>query len=364
MSLQANTTVSLRTETSPKVASGFIIGPIADSLLIIGAPLVALVIAMPLYALPPSNFAFSILGETADARQVFVLSFIMAHLFLVFFRSHANLEIFRAYPIRFTVVPLGLLFATALSPWIMGIVGVVAVWWDVYHSSLQTFGFGRIYDAKKKNSPMAGRRLDFWLNLVLYTGPVLAGVNFAKHLDASCESMQFLAAKPSAISALILQEGPVYLTSHQRYLSVAVLMIGVPYLVYYIYSYYRLQQQGYQVSSQKFWLLVITGSVSIYVWGFCTFLDAFWIMNFFHALQYFAIVGFTEKSNLARLFRVERFAFGKALAIVWVVAICFLYGIWAGYYSTGPWMNGVVLTTSIMHFWYDGFIWSVKKKQV
>ena len=38
---------------------------------------------------------------------------------------------------------------------------------------------------------------------------------------------------------------------------------------------------------------MITGCVSIYAWGFRSFIDAFWVMNFFHALQYFAIVLFT-----------------------------------------------------------------------
>ena len=64
----------------------------------------------------------------------------------------------------------------------MGVVGVLAVWWDVYHSSLQTFGFGRIYDAKVKNNPTTGRRLDYWMNLFLYLGPVLAGAHFADHI--------------------------------------------------------------------------------------------------------------------------------------------------------------------------------------
>jgi hypothetical protein len=361
-SLSANAGRNVATRASAR--SGFIIGPVADSLLIIGAPLVALVIALPLFALPRSVFKVSILGEPADARQVFVLTFILAHLVLVYFRSHANGNIFRTYPFRFTVVPIGLVVATALSPWIMGIAGVIAVWWDVYHSSLQTFGFGRIYDARQKNGPDAGRRLDYWMNLLIYTGPVLGGVHFAEHVQSSCESLQFLSGQQSLAGDLLLRRGPAYLTTNQWWLSVTVLSLGLPFIAYYMYSYFRLQQQGYHVSWQKCWLLAITGSVSIYVWGFCTIIDAFWVMNFFHALQYFAIVGFTEQTNLARLFRLDRYTFGKGLALTWVVAICFLYGLWAGYYATGVWMNGIVVTTSIMHFWYDSFIWSVKRKQI
>ena len=163
-------TASLPSSSSAPAKSGFIIGPVADSLFIIGAPLVALFVALPLFSAGPALFRTTILGEKTDARQVFIVSFILAHIVMVFFRSHANLNIFWTHPVRFTVVPLTLFVATAMSTWV---VGIVAVWWDVYHSSLQTFGFGRIYDAKLKNDPAAGRRLDYWMNIVLYLGPVL-----------------------------------------------------------------------------------------------------------------------------------------------------------------------------------------------
>ncbi len=115
----------------------------------------------------------------------------------------------------------------------------------------------------------------------------------------------------------------------------AVLGLGIPFLVYYVAAYYHFARQGYRVSWQKVILLVITGSVSVYVWGFRSFFDAFWVMNFFHALQYFAIVFHTEKSNLVRLFRVERLAVGAGLMLIWIVALTFAYGFWAAQYANG-----------------------------
>ena len=47
------------------------------------------------------------------------------------------------------------------SSWVMVSVSVLATFWDVYHSALQTFGFARIYDRKLGNDPTVGRRLDF-----------------------------------------------------------------------------------------------------------------------------------------------------------------------------------------------------------
>ena len=344
--------------------SGYIIGPVCDSLFIIGAPILAVLVVIPLHLVPDSRFGYPIHGVTRDLRQVFISSFIAAHLVLVFFRSHANADIFRRYRFRFTVVPAALLIGTILSPWILGAVGVVTVWWDVYHSSLQTFGFGRIYDAKQRNDSQAGRSLDYWMNLFLYTGPVLAGVHFMDHVRQSRSQLTFLMADHSAFSVWLLDKIPIYLEQNQTYLTTTVLAIGLPFLAYYVFSYYRLYQRGYHVSWQKVWLLVVTGGVSIYVWGFTRILDAFFVMNFFHALQYFAIVWFTEHRNLTRVLRLDRFSFGKGLALMWIVILCFLYGFWAEYHITGVWSAGLALTVAIMHFWYDGFIWSVSKRQV
>jgi len=344
--------------------SGYIIGPVCDSIFIIGAPILAVLVVIPLSIPSRSSFDYSLHGVTYDLRQVFIGAFIAAHLVLVFFRSHINAEVFRRHRFRFTVVPAALLIGTALSPWILGLVGVVTVWWDVYHSSLQTFGFCRIYDAKQRNNPAAGRRLDYWMNLFLYTGPILAGVHFMDHVRTSRSQLTFLMADRGDLSTLLLEKIPGYLEQNQTYLSMAVLAVGLPFLIYYLVSYYRLYREGYHVSWQKVSLLCATGSVSIYAWGFTRILDAFFVMNFFHALQYFAIVWFTEQKNMTRAFRLNRFSFGKGLALSWIVILCFLYGLWIEHHVTGTWGTGLGLTVAIMHFWYDGFIWSVSKKHV
>ncbi len=363
--LNSGTSVPTAPSAAPSIKSGFIIGPWADAILIIGAPILALLIAAPLYVLPASQFDVATRTKTLDLRQVLITVFINAHLFLVFFRSHANQNIFQLYPLRFTVVPLSLFLLGAFSPAALIVLGMATVWWDVYHSSLQTFGFGRIYDAKQKNDAQAGRSLDYWMNLLVYTGPVLAGAHFIDHLAITTETMRHIPVESGTLMELFAQRTPDFLKQHQGTMAAIILAVGVPFVLYYLYSYYRLAQQGYRVSWQKVWLMIITSTVSIYCWGFRSFIDAFWVMNFFHALQYFAIVIFTEKRNLARFFRIEWFAYGWALAAFWVISVSLLYGLWAGYCAEEDgWSMSLVVTTSIMHFWYDGFIWSVNKKQV
>jgi hypothetical protein len=356
--------VKPRISSSERPGSGFIISPVADLFFIIGAPLVTLIIGSLLFSLPTSSFTVAIHERNVDLRQVFVAVFVNAHLFLVFFRSHANPAIFRMYPFRFIAVPLGMVVLGAMSPAVLGIMGLVGIWWDVYHSSLQTFGFGRIYDSKQKNDATAGRELDYLMNLLVYLGPVLAGAHFVDHLKIGVPHLDFLAMQESSLNDLLTNRTPAYLEQHQEYLAAAILAISVPFVMYYFYAYYQLMQQGYLVSWQKVWLMVITSSVSIYCWGFHSFIDAFWVMNVFHALQYFAIVAFAEGRNLTQLFHLCRFRFGGTLAILWAISFSLLYGLWSWAFASGDWFVSMALTTSIMHYWYDGFIWSVKKKQV
>ena len=129
--------VAAEADARPKPKSGFTIGPVADSVFIIRRPALGAAGRAASLQLPESVCQAPILGKPVDLRQAFLISFIMAHLVLVFFRGHANASIFWTHPIRFTVVPLALFVSMVSSFWIFGLVGVLGVWWDVYHFSLQ-----------------------------------------------------------------------------------------------------------------------------------------------------------------------------------------------------------------------------------
>ena len=74
-------------------------------------------------------------------------------------------------------------------------------------------------------------------------------------------------------------------------------------------------------------------------------------MNFFHSLQYFALVWHAEKAQVR--------------ALPWFFAAAAAYGVWGQFLGQSSHAAmSALLTVSIMHFWYDGFIWSVKRKQI
>lgn len=349
--------MSNTTTPAPIVRSGYIVTPVYDGLFFIGSPILALIIGIAISGTPWSNERISVFGHRGSFTHIFIGAFIMAHLVIVFFRSHANTAILRQYPLRFSLVPVALLAAMLSSKWILVAVSVLATWWDVYHSSLQTFGLGRIYDAKAGNHPQVGRRLDIMLNILLYAGPILAGATLMDHVNDFNEF--------SEVGSVFFTSIPAYVESNRRFLTWAVTAVSIPFFAYYVWAYVQHHRQGYRVSFQKMALLVSTGVCSVYTWGFNTFGEAFFIMNFFHAFQYFAIVWWSEQKTMIRLFRLGGLPYGKPLALMLFLLIGFGYGLWAEVSDVdNQWAMSVVLTVAIMHFWYDGFIWSVRKRQV
>ncbi len=340
-----------------KQPSRYIVGPVYDWLLFLLPPVIALALGLLISGTAFADNEFDFYGYDVSWSSLLIGVFIHAHLVIVFFRSHGNPRIRALYPFRFLAVPVLLYAAMMSSMWVLISVSVLTTFWDVYHSGLQTFGFARIYDRKCGNDPNAGRTLDWCLNNLLYAGPILAGATMIDHFE-DLEKFEDLGT--TFFSAV-----PAFMESHQRYYARALLAFGTLFLLYYVFAQWRLHRRGHEISRLKVYLLASTGLCSIYSWGFNSWGEAFFIMNFFHALQYFGLVWATEKRNLMRLFRVEGLRLGKPIALALFLGLACAYGVWVEALDAGiEWLWSVTLVVSIMHFWYDGFIWSVRKRQV
>ncbi len=339
--------------------NGYIVSPFYDSLFFLYSPLLALFLGYCIGYTPSLRQPWVIGGGIERFSDTAIGVIIYAHLFLVFFRSHGNTKIFRIYKIRFTLVPLILFLACWKSIHVMVLTALVATWWDVYHSSLQTFGLGRIYDSRAGNDAQAGRRLDYFFNLLLYAGPILGGAVLMDHLN---EFKEF--AKPE-VHWMFFASVPAWVAPRATYFTYFVLAIALPFLFYFVWSYWKLHKQGYKISPQKVTLYVVTSIVSVVAWGFNSFGQAFLIMNFFHAWQYFAIVWWSENKNITQVLGVSKLRFGKGLTFFIVFGTAIGYGLWTSSFNgRQPALFAITMVVSIMHFWYDGFIWSVRKKQI
>lgn len=337
--------------------SAYIVGPCYDWLLFLAPPLLALVIGVAISGSAFADETFAWSGWEVTWSGLLIGVFIHAHLVLVFVRSHANQAIFRLHKRRFLLVPALLFVAMISSNHVIIAASVLATFWDVYHSGMQTFGFGRIYEAKAGNDPNKGRKLDWALNQLLYAGPIVAGATMLDHFDELAEFDQ--------VGLLFFADVPVWMDGHQAYLTWALLGGGAGFLVYYLYAQVELARAGQIVAWRKVFLYVTTGATSLYTWGFNSWGEAFFIMNFFHALQYFGIVWATENKNMQRMLRVEGSRLGKPLTWALFVGLALLYGCWVQHIDPSVHLVwAITLVVSLMHFWYDGFVWSVRRDQV
>ena len=340
-----------------RIASAYMVSPVYDWIFFLLPPVLALALGVAVSDMAINRDEFVFWGQDVTVAGLGLGMLIHAHIFIVVFRSHGNPEIFKLHRWRFVGVPIALYALMNASMWILVSVSVLATFWDVYHSGMQTFGFARIYDGKVGNDALAGRKLDWALNQLLYAGPILAGATMMDHFEDFEEY--------KAVGSVFFTSIPGFMHANHAYVAWPVLAGGTLFLGYYVFAQWRMHQAGRKISAQKTFLLVITGLVSIYTWGFNTWGEAFFIMNVFHAIQYFGIVWATEKRNMIRLVRLEGRRFAAPAALLLLVCTSAAYGYFVE--AVDPDINqlwALVLVMSTMHFWYDGFIWSVRKKQV
>lgn len=323
------------------------------------SPLWALLLGIALSGTPASRYKIDF-GETPEKRlilNVLLGILINAHLGAVFLRSHANPSVFRLYPLRFSAVPILLYLSMILSDISLITISVLVVFWDVYHSSLQTFGLARIYDRNEGNDPSTGRTLDIWLNHFMYIGPIIGGATMLAHFK-KFELFE-------EIGWTSFSQIPVFIKTHQAYFRYGIIAAGTLFLAFYLLKYRSFIRRGHRISLPKVVLLAGTGFCSIFTWGLNSFGQAFLIMNTFHAIQYLALVWHLEGRRIQSLMLRRGLLIGATLGLPFFIIVFISYGYFA------EWVTGdnrylwcIPQVVSIMHFWYDGFVWSVRKHQV
>lgn len=275
------------------------------------------------------------------------------HLVAVVPRAYFNREVFEQNRFRLTAVPVLLLVGLLISPIIMAIAGMLAILWDVHHSAMQNFGLGRIYDMKAGNDAQILRQTDLRLNWVLYVGPLAAGASLLTHANALVTD-----GKASFVEIAAL---PGVLEQQHYWISAVAVLAWFLTIGWSVLDYRRAIAAGYRLPPHKAALTVSTGLVSLIAWGFSSPLVAFISINIYHAIQYFALVWLKEGDRMAqRAKRAPASTLGLFLGLCGVIGVA---------YDTATttninWLIAPFVACSLLHFWYDSFVWSVRKKQV
>jgi hypothetical protein len=333
----------------------YVLSPTKDWFWIILSPVWAIIVGWVM-----SRWLFdktvTIFDTTETAAFFFYMSLTQAHLFITAFRTHANSTVFEQYYWRFTLVPLVLLFAAINSDWAFAIIFAVVVFWDVYHSSMQIFGLGRIYDRKAGNDPATGRSADYLLCLVMYAGPIISGVLLTSHLAAMDDfaNLSDIGFWGVSISGSAIASSSSLILEHQESLSRYVIAASLLITAIYVVLLLKARNRGYKISLPKMAMFASTIIGCIFAWGFNSFAMGYLIANLFHAVQYFALVWGLEDSSVKRVLGRQPY-FRLALFITIPLSLGLL-----SVSLDSVVARAILLICALMHFWWDGFIWSVR----
>jgi tetratricopeptide (TPR) repeat protein len=319
-----------------------------DLILYVGTPLLLL----PAFALAQARWS-------PQDIYLFVAAFgAMGHHLPGMIRAYGDRALFERFKWRFILAPLFLLaVCTAFFWWDLKGILLVVFFWGVWHGLMQTYGFCRIYDAKAGTFDALTRRLDFAMCVIWFaTAVALSPYRLSDTLDT-----YYMCGGPF-IPPSVIQLG-------QQLILFAAITVSVLFLLHFG----RLWIIGKRPNPVKVALLV----TSIAFWWYCNNLVAnilvgIALFEVFHDVQYLSLVWIYNRNRVEKDSNIGgfmRFVFRRSGSLIGLyVGLVFAYGSLSyfnahlGMETVKRILTGVVTASTLLHFYYDGFIWKVRER--
>src|SRR5437764_8796373 len=320
-----------------------------DLILYVGTPL----LIIPLFTLAQARWS-------AQEIYLFVAAFgAMGHHLPGMIRAYGDRALFERFRWRFIIAPIFLLaVCVGFYFWDIKTIPVVMIVfiWGIWHGMMQTYGFGRIYDAKIGSFAAPTRRLDFAMCGVWFAaGVILSPARMTDTLEGfyGC-GLPFIT--PGGIHAL------------QQTLLFAAVAVSILWLANYV----RMWVAGTRQNPVKLALFV----TSVAFWWCCNngvanILAGIALFEVFHDVQYLSLVWIYNRNRVEKDQNIGgfmRFVFRRSGSLVGLyLGLIFAYGSLAYFNSQlqidtiKRVLTGVVSASALLHFYYDGFIWKVRE---
>src|SRR5881275_3025188 len=319
-----------------------------DLILYVGTPL----LLVPAFALAQARWS-------PQDIYLFVAAFgAMGHHLPGMIRAYGDRALFERFKWRFILAPLFLLaVCTAFFWWDLKGILLVVFFWGVWHGLMQTYGFCRIYDAKAGTFDALTRRLDFAMCVSWFaTAVALSPYRLSDTLDT-----YYMCGGPF-IPPSFIQHG-------QQLILFAAITVSVLFLAHFG----RMWIIGKRPNPVKLALLV----TSIAFWWYCNNLVAnilvgIALFEVFHDVQYLSLVWIYNRNRVEKDSNIGgfmRFIFRRSGSLIGLyVGLVFAYGSLSyfnahlGIETVKRILTGVVTASTLLHFYYDGFIWKVRER--
>ena len=321
-----------------------------DLILYVGTPL----LIIPLFLLAQGRWS-------AQEIYLFVAAFgALGHHLPGMIRAYGDRALFERFRWRFIIAPIFLVVVcvgfyfwhTTTNPVVM-----VVFAWGVWHGMMQTYGFGRIYDAKMGSFAAVTRRLDFaTCGIWFAAGVILSPARMTDTLDGLYEcGLPFIS--PTGVHAL----------------QQSLFFVAVAASILWIANYVRTWIGGARQNPVKLALFI----TSIAFWWYCNngvanILAGIALFEVFHDVQYLSLVWIYNRNRVEKDSSIGgfmRFVFRRSGSLVGLyIGLVFAYGS-IGYLNhhigidtITRVLTGIVAASGLLHFYYDGFIWKVREK--
>ena len=316
-----------------------------------------LYVATPLLLVP--MFALAQARWSAQDIYVFVAAFgAMGHHLPGMIRAYGDRALFGRFRWRFIIAPIFLVCTCVAFYWwdLKGIV-LVVFFWGVWHGMMQTYGFCRIYDAKMGSFATLTRRLDFATCAIWFAAAVL--LSSPRMTDT--------------LEAYYASGGPYILPGLLRATRQIMLLTAIAVAILFLINFARMWAQGKRPNPVKLALVV----TSIGFWWYCNngvanILAGIALFEVFHDVQYLSLVWIYNRNRVEKDSSIGgfmRFVFRRSGSLVGLyIGLVFAYGSLSYFNSRlevetiKRVLTGVVAASSLLHFYYDGFIWKVREK--
>ncbi|MES2825302.1 MAG: hypothetical protein V4732_16990 [Pseudomonadota bacterium] len=358
-------------------AQNWVLDPFQDMLFIIAAPLICLGLAV---------LAMQYYGAARGATLVIMAHVVLtvAHHMPTFIRIYGDVDLFKRFKWNFVLGPvIPLIFSIAVLAYInyhnypveyFLYLYIFLALWDPWHFLRQHFGFMRIYD-RHNNAPAAlASNMDWAICVIWFVHIMVASGDWIPGL------LEDLYRNANIPLLLVLSQG--FISTLKTVTWWLAVFTSAAYTFYLLWCLRR----GYYVSLAKLALLLCTFGVMYFTytpnewilqlvpaWGFKV---GFATLGIVHMTQYLAIVWRYDRqisqqgrarANWFQWLHARRTPLGVALAAGAYVLFCIAYGDLITTDHDNRWLMSGLLTigfiSTLMHYYFDGFIWRVRHQQ-
>ena len=343
--------VNVPSETKPpsvKVPQRWIINSRIDLILILLTPLVATPALLML-----SSPVFQVKAETIS---LFVTAFFATgHHLPGLIRAYGDRELFQRFQWRFMLAPPLLFLAYfPLYDYHYDFYRLIILFWATWHGLMQLYGFVRIYDAKVGSTAPATAYWDWLVCLCGFITP------------------QFF--RPEKVSNFVNHwyslRGPVIPPVILYVIQWASLLISAAVLVGFTVNYVVQSSRGTKPNPLK--VLMLASGIGLWCYTVVAIEDLILGVALFdicHDVQYLAIVWIyncRRVNSNPQLGGFMHYVFRRGMVLLYLGLITAygaigLLGPLVADGTISKLIYGVLFTSTILHYYYDGFIWKVRE---